>query len=251
MVGAVNIIGSYCGRLQARHIRYWRRCLKTLLPHHYTGNESNRMYLAFFILSALDLLDAFEQVTNPQERKDYIDWIYHCQHPAGGFRMWPGTDFGPLRNEENAKWDPANVPATFFALSALLAAGDDLERVRRKETLIWIRQMQRPDGSFGETLVDGEIHGGMDPRYGYCAAGVRYILRGQETGTVQIGGFAVEDIDVDGFVRCIQLAEVNIAFTILRETFQLIQSDSLTTAALQIMPTTSHTPATNTALWAR
>ncbi|KAL9528843.1 Geranylgeranyl transferase type-1 subunit beta [Sphaerulina musiva] len=192
---------------QARHIRYWRRCLKTLLPHHYTGNESNRMYLAFFILSALDLLDAFEQVTNPQERKDYIDWIYHCQHPAGGFRMWPGTDFGPLRNEENAKWDPANVPATFFALSALLAAGDDLERVRRKETLIWIRQMQRPDGSFGETLVDGEIHGGMDPRYGYCAAGVRYILRGQETGTVQVGGVAVEDIDVDGFVRCIRLAE--------------------------------------------
>lgn len=168
------------------------------------------MYLAFFIISALDLLDSWHSMTNEQERKDYVDWIYHCQHPKGGFRMWPGTDFGVLANEDNARWDPANVPATYFALSALLVVGDDLKRVKRRETLDWLRQMQRDDGSFGETLVHGVVEGGMDPRFGYCATGARRILRGDiEDGPLTIDGVVVEDIDVDKHVKCVQLAEVS------------------------------------------
>ncbi|KAF7196014.1 Geranylgeranyl transferase type-1 subunit beta [Pseudocercospora fuligena] len=192
---------------KARQVKYWTRCLKTYLPHHYTGNESNRMYLGFFIISALDLLDSWTVVANEQERKDYINWIYHCQHPDGGFRMWPGTDFGELRNESNAKWDPANVPATYFALSALLASGDNLERVNRRKTLQWIQNMQREDGSFGETLVEDVVEGGMDPRFGYCATGIRYILRGDTEGPLKIDDVMVDDIDIDGLVRCITLAE--------------------------------------------
>ncbi|KAF2212577.1 hypothetical protein CERZMDRAFT_40849, partial [Cercospora zeae-maydis SCOH1-5] len=191
----------------ARQIKYWKRCLKTLLPHHYTGNESNRMYLGFFMLSALDLLDSFHHVTTESERNDYIDWIYRCQHPEGGFRMWPGTDFGALRNDENAKWDPANLPATYFALAALLVAGDDLKRVCRTGTLQWIRRIQRSDGSFGETIIDGQINGGMDPRFGYCATGVRYLLRGDHSGPLEVDGVTIGDIDIDAFVNCIRLAE--------------------------------------------
>lgn len=195
---------------RARHVKYWTRCLKTLLPHHYTGNESNRMYLAFFIISALDLLDGWDSVTKEQERQEYIDWIYHCQHPAGGFRMWPGTDFGERANEANSTWDPANIPATYFALSALLILKDDMSRLRRKETLQWIVQMQRSDGSFGETLVDGQIEGGRDPRFGYCATGIRYMLRGDSEGDLDLEGTKVEDIEVDDLVRCIEAAEVKL-----------------------------------------
>lgn len=165
------------------------------------------MYLAFFIISALDLLDAWETVAKDGERKDYVNWIYHCQHPDGGFRMWPGTDLGDLRNDENAKWDPANIPATYFALSSLVIIGDDLKRVNRKGTLKWLRRMQRNEGSFGETIVDGQINGGKDPRFGYCAAGIRHILRGHAKGSVPIGGEMVQDIDVDGLVGCIRRSE--------------------------------------------
>ncbi|KAI7315749.1 hypothetical protein KC315_g10971, partial [Hortaea werneckii] len=87
---------------KARHIKYWTRCLKTFLPHQYTSNDSNRMYLAYFIISALDLLGALKTVPSEQERQDHINWVYRCQHPNGGFRMWPGTDFGKLSNESNA-----------------------------------------------------------------------------------------------------------------------------------------------------
>ena len=160
------------------------------------------------MIAGLDLLDSLHTVSTPDERQGYIDWIYRCQHPNGGFRMWPGTDFGDRANDDNAKWDPANIPATYFALTALLIIGDDFKRVRRKQTLQWIRRMQRPDGSFGETLVDGRIEGGNDPRFGYCATGIRHILRGPVSHKLAIDGEEVEDVDIDALVQCISLAEV-------------------------------------------
>lgn len=160
------------------------------------------------MLAGLDLLGALDTAITQEERQGFTDWIYRCQHPDGGFRMWPGTDFGDRSNEQNAKWDPANVPATYFALAALLIIGDDLKRVRRKQTLQWIRQMQRPDGSFGETLVEGKVEGGRDPRFGYCGSGVRHVLRGTATGDLDIDGETVRDIDVDGLVECIIQSEV-------------------------------------------
>lgn len=167
------------------------------------------MYLGFFMLAGLELLGAVDAVVTQDERRDFVNWIYRCQHPDGGFRMWPGTDFGDRKNEENAKWDPANVPATYFALAALLILGDDLGRVQRRATLQWIYKMQRPDGSFGETLVEGRVEGGMDPRFGYCASGVRHILRGTAIGPLNIEGERVADVDVDGLVQCILHAEVS------------------------------------------
>ena len=160
------------------------------------------------MVSALDLLDSLTVACSEDERCDYVNWIYRCQHPDGGFRMWPGTDFGERATEANAKWDPANIPATYFALAALLILGDDFKRVRRKETLHWIRKMQRSDGSFGETLVDGQVEGGRDPRAGYCASGIRYILGGSQPVTSDIDSNKIEDIDVDTLVRCIRQSEV-------------------------------------------
>lgn len=166
------------------------------------------MYLAYFIISALDLLDALNTVSTQHERRDYVNWIYRCQHPDGGFRMWPGTDFGERATRENAQWDPANIPATYFALAALLILDDDFQRLKRTQCLLWLQKMQRKDGSFGETLVNGTIEGGRDPRFGYCATGIRHILRGDSAGQMVIDGQTVHDIDVDEFVRCVSAAEV-------------------------------------------
>lgn len=174
----------------------------------YTSNDSNRMYLGYFILSACDILGVLFTLTTATERKGYTDWIYHCQHPDGGFRMWPGTDFGERASAENAQWDPANGPATYFALASLLILGDDLQRVRRSKTLEWICRLQHSDGSFGETIVHGKIEGGHDPRLGYCAAGVRYILTAPQTEVTSTEGESTNEIDVDALVRSMQRAEV-------------------------------------------
>nr|OQO17620.1 hypothetical protein B0A51_14022 [Rachicladosporium sp. CCFEE 5018] len=190
-----------------RHVKYWTRCLKTLLPSMYTSNDSNRMYLAYFILSACDVLGVLFTLTTAEEREGYLTWIYHCQHPNGGFRMWPGTDFGERRSVANAKWDPANGPATYFALASLLILRDDLQRVKRQETLNWISKLQHADGSFGETIVDSKIEGGHDPRLAYCATGVRYILRRSEADKAAMDGTTVGDINIDALVGSIQRAE--------------------------------------------
>jgi len=189
-----------------RHIKYFLRCLKSFLPHQYTSSDSNRVLLAFFTVAGLDLLGVLPTNTTPEERQGYIDWLYHCQVPSGGFRGFTGTNFGlDRRTPENEVWDPANVPATFFALATLLILGDDLSRVKRKECLRWLPRVQREDGSFGELLsVDGQIAGGRDLRYCCCAAGIRYILRGRSGKGLE----DVEDINVDKLVSFIEACQV-------------------------------------------
>ncbi|KAL2215634.1 putative geranylgeranyl transferase beta subunit [Thermoascus aurantiacus ATCC 26904] len=188
-----------------RHIKYFLRCLKSFLPHQYTSSDSNRVLLAFFTVAGLDLLGVLPTNTTPEERQGYIDWLYHCQVPSGGFRGFTGTNFGlDRRTPENEVWDPANVPATFFALATLLILGDDLSRVKRKECLRWLPRVQREDGSFGELLsVDGQIAGGRDLRYCCCAAGIRYILRGRSGEGLE----DVEDINVDKLVSFIEACQ--------------------------------------------
>ena len=66
----------------ARHVAYCRRCLN-LLPGAFTSNDLNRLSLGFFLLNALDILDHLSCIT-PEEREEWINWIYSCQipHPA-------------------------------------------------------------------------------------------------------------------------------------------------------------------------
>lgn len=191
-----------------RHIKYFLRCLKSFLPHQYTASDSNRVLLAFFTVAGLDVLGILQTNTTPEERKGYIDWLYHCQVPSGGFRGFTGTDFGlERRTPENEVWDPANVPATFFALATLLILGDDLSRVKRKECLRWLPSVQREDGSFGEVIsVDGKIAGGRDLRFCCCAAGIRYILRGRSGKGLE----DVKDIDVEKLVSFIEACQVRV-----------------------------------------
>ncbi|OKL61886.1 hypothetical protein UA08_02837 [Talaromyces atroroseus] len=147
-----------------RHIKYFLRCLKTLLPHQYTAGDGGRMLLGFFVIAGLDLLGALQSSTTPEERQGYINWIYHCQHPSGGFRGFTGTKFGDDKlTGDNEAWDPANVPATFLALETLLILGDDLGRLKRRECLQWLPKLQRKDGSFGELLGAGEEIEGVLP----------------------------------------------------------------------------------------
>jgi geranylgeranyl transferase type-1 subunit beta len=194
-----------------RHVKYYLRCLKTFLPSAYISNDSNRMLLAYLTLGGLDVLGVLQSKTTPEERQGYIDWLYHCQVPSGGFRGFSGTDFGnEKRTPDNEAWDPANVPATFFALVNLLILGDDLGRVKRRECLEWLPKLQREDGSFGEVLgPNGTIEGDSDLRYCCCASGIRYMLRGQSGKGIE----DVPDINVSKLISFIEACQVNCPYS--------------------------------------
>lgn len=119
------------------------------------------------------------------------------------------------------EWDPANLPATYFALASLAILGSGMERVRSKECLEWMRGLQRANGCFGEGVgKDGKVEGAEDTRFAQLAAGVRWFLRRGESA-------CVDDINVDGLVKWIESSVVSsIALTrVLLEGISLMSVD--------------------------
>lgn len=109
--------------------------------------------------------------------------------------------------------DPANLPATFFALLCLALTGG-FGGLRRQDCLVWLRKLQRDDGSFGEMIKpDGTIGGGRDMRYCQIAAGVRWMLAGDE------GGGTHGDINVDKLVDYVKAGQVGVVSCAVRSQY--------------------------------
>ena len=187
-----------------KHVSYWLRCLRSPLPTAYTSNDASRMTLAFFTISALDLLGVLFTKTTVEEREEYIHWIYSCQHSTGGFRGFPGTDFGEHATPDNALWDPANLAATFFATSTLCVLGDNLSRLDRHGCMTFIKGLQTEDGGFAELRLGTTAIGGGDPRFAYMAASLSWILGGTRDGAMN----ALPDVDVPALIQWLRNAEV-------------------------------------------
>jgi len=216
-----------------RHLRYLQRCLRSLLPHQYTSNDSTRMTLGCFVLAAIDLLspqsvsnaDSKKSALTPVDRRLFREWVLACQHPGGGFcgsptHALPAAERATGSSDEGADGSngrgTANVAATYFALQllALLADEDSGESaflgVDRRATLLWLKKLQRDDGSFGEVLVrvptpgggwEQLVAGGRDTRYCYLASMIRWVLRVDPSAD---GSSQVDDIDVDALVQYIK-----------------------------------------------
>ncbi|KAH6657553.1 terpenoid cyclases/protein prenyltransferase alpha-alpha toroid [Truncatella angustata] len=215
----------------ARHVRYFQRCYASILPHHYTANDSNRLSLGYLIVAALDLLSSPSSHTSPSATKPASSsllpandkpqirkWVLSLRHPSGGFCGSPQHVFPEVfttglvskttlptpNHTENA-----NVAATYFALMLLgILAGDSDEDAKaiylgvdRVATLEWLKKLQRPDGSFGEIVKeDGSIGGGRDMRYAYMASAIRWVLGGN-------AGDGSLDFDVDNLVSHIRRSQ--------------------------------------------
>ncbi|KAH8675256.1 terpenoid cyclases/protein prenyltransferase alpha-alpha toroid [Xylariales sp. PMI_506] len=224
----------------ARHIRFFQRCYKSVLPHHYTSNDSNRLALCYLILGALDLLSppASKTADPPPahliptaDRPRLRAWILSLQHPQGGFcgsphHVFPASVRRGYHGEISVAAAPApenaNIAATYFALMLLGILADDdsngneavdpdsigrdtYRGVNRVATLRWLRRLQRADGSFGEIVTeDGTVAGGRDMRYCYMASTIRWVLDGSGSGS---GRDASLDFDVDGFVAHIRRSQ--------------------------------------------
>ena len=161
------------------------------------------MTLAFFIIAALDLLGILDKKTSLEERNGWVEWIYECQAPGGGFRGFTGANPGDEKQtKDNRHWDPANVPATFFALLTLIILGDDFSRLKREDCLTWLASMQRENGSIGEIHGEAQtIEGGNDLRFCCCAAGILNILQ-DESGTISLS--CIDSKKLASYVRSCQ-----------------------------------------------
>jgi geranylgeranyl transferase type-1 subunit beta len=164
------------------------------------------MTLGFFILTALDILGA--DVLSPAECTNIQKWILKCQHPNGGFcgstnHRYPDEYYVDV-GQGKRLMDPANLPATYFAILSLSFVGE-FDQIMGIECLRWLKTLQREDGSFGELVTeDGKIQGGRDMRYCYLATAIRWMLRGDEPSDEKNN----DDIDVEKLVTHIRSGQV-------------------------------------------
>jgi geranylgeranyl transferase type-1 subunit beta len=164
------------------HVRYFFHCLHQL-PQPYTSLDTNRLTVAYFCVSALDLLGALDRIAD--ERSALIRWVYSQQlrRPeaeqssecwVGGFRGAHifGMPFDAAGVTTSSPFDTGHIAMTYTALAVLLILGDDLSGVDRAATLRHVRSLQQSDGSF-RAFAGGE----SDMRFVYCAAAICAMLR--------------------------------------------------------------------------
>ena len=164
-----------------KHIKFFNRIL-AILPNRYSMVDSNRITIAFFALSALDLLDALDTVGN---RQRIIDWVYSLQvlpnkertnQNRGGFRGGPSNGVtspaGASTCEKEVYHDCGHIANTYTAIGLLLILGDSLNRLDKQACLAHVRALQLPNGSFKSTICGSE----SDMRFVYCACCISTML---------------------------------------------------------------------------
>lgn len=167
---------------RSKHVVFFNRVLQ-ILPTRYSSLDSNRLTIAFFALSALDILDALHTIDNP---KRIIEWIYSLQvlpDSSGHNRNRCGfrggscngiiTEPGDTFTAHDVEHDYGHIAMTYTGLASLLILGDDLSHVDRKACLEHVRALQLDNGSFKTTIAEG---GESDMRFVYCACCISVML---------------------------------------------------------------------------
>lgn len=121
-----------------RHTAFWLRHLR-LLPRPYTSADTQRMTLAYFALSALDLLGAVEGKLPREEQAHYREWIWAQQVRGGGFLGSPAT-------ASSSQGDGGHLAMTYTALLSLAILRDDFKRLDRAALKGLLGSLQQHDG---------------------------------------------------------------------------------------------------------
>ncbi|ESP05433.1 hypothetical protein LOTGIDRAFT_103205 [Lottia gigantea] len=167
--------------LHDKHVKFFQRILQ-ILPSRYATLDSNRMTIAFFALSGIDVLDSLNVLD--KDRDNIIEWIYSLQvlpnqtesnlHRCG-FRGSPaiGSFYDTEKAQKNSiKYDCGHIADTYTALSSLVILGDDLSKLNKRAISAGLRALQQKDGSFCAVPEGSE----NDMRFVFCASCICYIL---------------------------------------------------------------------------
>ncbi|XP_033750629.1 geranylgeranyl transferase type-1 subunit beta-like [Pecten maximus] len=167
--------------LKSKHIKFFERCLQ-ILPERYSSLDSNRMTIAFFALSGLDMLNSLHVIE--KDKKEIIDWIYSLQLlPTEDDSNLSQCGFRGSTTNRNAfdtekarlhpiQLDSGHIAMTYTALASLLILGDDLSKVNKRAIAAGLQALQQEDGSFC-CVPEGSEN---DMRFVYCAACTCYMI---------------------------------------------------------------------------
>jgi len=157
--------------LMDKHAKFLYRTLK-ILPQSSAGYDNQRITIAFFAVSGLDVLNKLDMLSDMRE--DIIGWVYNnlinCDTDDKSRCGFRGSSTFKLCSGEapSHKHDYSHIAMTYTALAILVILGDDLSRINRESIAKGIKSLQLPDGSFKAAAEGGE----NDMRFLYCAAAI-------------------------------------------------------------------------------
>ncbi|XP_042492542.1 geranylgeranyl transferase type-1 subunit beta [Macadamia integrifolia] len=149
------------------------------LPSDYEGQEINRLTLAYFAISGLDILGALDQV----DKEEVASWVLSFQsHPRsrddldnGQFNGFNGSRTSQFQPDGSQALDHngSHLASTYCALAILKIVGYNLSRMDSESMLISMKNLQQPNGSFMPIHIGAET----DLRFVYCAAAICFMLK--------------------------------------------------------------------------
>ncbi|XP_024542194.1 geranylgeranyl transferase type-1 subunit beta isoform X5 [Selaginella moellendorffii] len=162
------------------HVQFFAGFLVRGLSADYLGQECNTLSLAYFAISALDILNALNQIPTGE----IVDWVYSLQVlPLKELDEYAEKDlrFGFLgsrstyvsRDGVESSYDGGHLAMTYSALAILKILGDDYSRVSRNAIVRSMRSLQQPDGRFTPVHLGAE----RDSRFLFCAAAICTFLQ--------------------------------------------------------------------------
>lgn len=166
-----------------KHAKFLQRTMH-VLPSSLSSFDTQRITIAFFAISGLDILDRLDLLD--EQRKDIIDWLYlsliapesnineHCDESIlykCGFRGSPALRLSSSSLPSHPH-DHGHIAMTYTALASLVILGDPLIKIDRTSMLAGVKALQLEDGSYKAALQGGE----SDLRFLYCAAAICTML---------------------------------------------------------------------------
>jgi len=148
----------------------------SVLPGSSASYDNQRITIAYFAISGLDILDRLNLIDDMRE--DIIGWVYNLlinrdtdDTSRCGFR---GSSTFKLESGDHPTHlhDYGHIAMTYTALAILVILGDDLSRIDRESLCAGLRSLQLSDGSFKAAAEGGE----NDMRFIYCAAAISTFL---------------------------------------------------------------------------
>jgi len=154
-----------------KHVKFLKRTLQ-VMPEHTAVYDNQRITLAYFAVSGLDVLGRLDDIDNM--RDDIINWVYNnlinCDNDDKNRCGFRGSSTFKLESGDHPghTHDFSHVAMTYTALAILVILGDDLSSINKENVAKGLRSLQLPDGSFKAAAEGGE----NDMRFLYCAAAI-------------------------------------------------------------------------------
>eukprot|EP00826_Nyctotherus_ovalis_P002642 TRINITY_DN10532_c0_g1_i3.p1 TRINITY_DN10532_c0_g1~~TRINITY_DN10532_c0_g1_i3.p1 ORF type:complete len:212 (+),score=54.26 TRINITY_DN10532_c0_g1_i3:113-748(+) len=165
------------------HIAYFNKLISGM-SSSYIEFTQNHLSGAYFIVSAMGVLDALDQL--PFTKQQIINWVYEFQVPVlegdkehercYGFRGGLHLPFTPSTAGELYANDMGHIANTYCALAILKVCGDDFSRVNKKAILNALKYYQDPESGCFQCLPCEIGYSEEDTRFIYCACCICTIL---------------------------------------------------------------------------